>query len=843
MQTLLTLLQVASVQSRRTPHIPYYPAVPEPDRDALMENIMAITPDHMHRAELVATAEDTWKKKKKLHSENKVKVQAFETMLKTKREQLHKTAPGADVDSRREMKLKAHYMEDKFMQEKDTGRVPVGVARGVVRKESGERKEGVKKNDVVRRDSRASSEERERATQRLKVDKRSSRSQEMLLDNEPDEPELGVVVADSGRREVFQVRENWAEPMTNHKVLLMKEDAARQAWGRGVASQESYSQDSNYSMPFLMEREQKIQKNRERNQIQSQSNSQPDYYTPKEPVSINSFGLTPPTKPRQGHHRKHRDDLEEGKRKSFGDIKDIPKVARYFDTLERKKKAEESSESERTPQSKRRTPYEEMRPAYVQLANSPGGASGSAAVTRPSCLKSSSLVTTSSNTSSTNNVEVTQAFTSSGSSSGAGGGGPPGTMHQSQVAGGGSRKGPAKESVKSGIPRAQKHVQAHGASSQPERGVGNYTQEHALASKRSKKPQINNFPSRYSMVEYHNSRVENSLSPSPTLSPKHARQGDRINDSPKRRGNLKKTHEQRDKSSLTSNSDDSTHEGRYPAGSGSKHVQIQRDAVSEIFDSDTLIVDRRKKKGGARDSSSLPNHALMRTRPSQAMSQPETTSLVTPSSHVSIPHNHQQQVRFRNYSDHVPQGGFKATPHSDMHLAHSMYKAAPPTSSHASKGSSNRTAPSSYQPHNIGTKPSKVQFQFQPGAAGPVPGSERQHPSQHKSSIPMRATKSAQTPQDSGDTPLTSYPRSHVEALQRRSASNGRVRDMQLQHGRPGHAPHTSAGGGVARTTRQGYVGGAANSHPHPLHVGYAPGAGVANGSSNYTDVMVGSLV
>lgn len=126
------------------------------------------------------------------------------------------------------------------------------------------------------------------------------------------------------------------------------------------------------------------------------------------------------------------------------------------------------------------------------------------------------------------------------------------------------------------------------------------------------------------------------------------------------------------------------------------------------------------------------------------------------------------------------------------------------------------------QAMSANTKNSRVQF-----LSPPEGYSDKPHPLLIKSGIPMRATRSAQTPNDALQ--LTSYPRSHTEAMQRRSASNGRVQPHPHLH--TGPAGHTHLQAGQRTKLSYQYVGGMAGQH------------GSYGNSAGNNNEMIGSLV
>ena len=622
MKTLMTLLQVASVQSRRTPHIPYYHTVSDPDRSELMENIMAIIPNHTHRLGSLAAAEEMWEKKQVLHSENKAKIKEFESILKSKKEQLHRTVPSKDLDTRREMKLKALYMEDRFRH----GGMKVSVEGkklpGILKKAGGSRERGkeavagswvssgggggkvlsgdsvgnvellgemasVEKQRASRgqeildeeggrgRSQESEGEWREASREALRsgegrgnggAGRREARSQEReIKDMEVGKRGIRGVRSQEtfldeegggggGRREVREARsqemllggvrkgrsqeafpygdwegrqatieERWAE--RRDKPLLTKEDLFRQGWGRGVASQEvGHSQESQHSLPPKLERLRGGDRGGSQDTTEMPySHSQPEYYPPLASTakhqSASTFSMTPPTKPR--HSRPRPMDFEEGKRKSIGDVGDLIKVEKYYDTLERKKHATSSKESSPSIASSRGVAkqkwggaYEESVPPTSSYLNSSYSGSsvvststGSGVVARQSGLKSSSLLTTSSSNS-FSGVEATssQAFTSSGSS----GGLKISPLRNSHVAADTSEGKLSVREKRSSIPRSQKakSIPSHSALIS-----GSRTDKVAPMTKR---PHIEGFPLRYSMVDYRSSKSETPSPPGAT---------------------------------------------------------------------------------------------------------------------------------------------------------------------------------------------------------------------------------------------------------------------------------------------------------------------------------------
>lgn len=183
---------------------------------------------------------------------------------------------------------------------------------------------------------------------------------------------------------------------------------------------------------------------------------------------------------------------------------------------------------------------------------------------------------------------------------------------------------------------------------------------------------------------------------------------------------------------------------------------------------------------------------------------------------TQLHHQHNVQSRFRNaYPQHLPSALKK--PHTNQVPPPGDVTTHPTQGTRMSRGVRASHVPSSNHVsdsmHTSSSRTPKVQFQSEDQHI------ERPHPqNSYKSGIPMRATKSAQTPHDA---PLTGYPRSHMEAVQRRTASNGHVQHPnQYVNSRSGHA-------------HQGMHGGGGVGHTHFHRVS----------NRNDADMMVGSLV
>ena len=120
-----------------------------------MENIEAITPNHMHRMECIALSESVHKKKKEFSSP-KMAVRKFENQLKLQRKQLRPTRNLWEIENRREMKRKASFIAEKFEREKQLSK-EVKAQRQLAEKQRQEEKKELEEkllrehNDKVKR--------------------------------------------------------------------------------------------------------------------------------------------------------------------------------------------------------------------------------------------------------------------------------------------------------------------------------------------------------------------------------------------------------------------------------------------------------------------------------------------------------------------------------------------------------------------------------------------------------------------------------------------------------------------------------------------------------------------
>ena len=151
--SLETLNQVAAVQFHRTPLVPYFRPVANPDRDALMENIKAVTPNHAHRVESIEMAQCVQHKKKELVMKSEG-IRHFESQLRVQKDHLHKMEESvAQLDTRREKKMIALYMEEKAQREAELAK-EMKWEQKVAEKKRREERERVKERLLQKEDEK-----------------------------------------------------------------------------------------------------------------------------------------------------------------------------------------------------------------------------------------------------------------------------------------------------------------------------------------------------------------------------------------------------------------------------------------------------------------------------------------------------------------------------------------------------------------------------------------------------------------------------------------------------------------------------------------------------------------
>ena len=135
-----------------------------------MGNIETITPNHLHRVEAIELSETVHKKKKEMSSP-KSSIRKFENQLRIRKDHLRTTRNTEQLENRREMKLKASFLSEKFEREK-----------GLAREVELQKKLAAKKREEEKREV----EERWVSQQRQRLDERRSRqrlSQENVVQN------------------------------------------------------------------------------------------------------------------------------------------------------------------------------------------------------------------------------------------------------------------------------------------------------------------------------------------------------------------------------------------------------------------------------------------------------------------------------------------------------------------------------------------------------------------------------------------------------------------------------------------------------------------------------------
>ena len=172
--TLETLKQVAAVQLHRTPLVPYFRPVANPDRGALMENIKAVTPNHEHRVESIEMAKCVQHKKKEL-VQGREGIRRFESQLRVQKDHLNRMdstiSQHEDRQARRMIEL---YLKEKAQRQEELAR-EIKLERKVAerkRREERERmKERLKQREGERKRTRIeqlrSRTENEQSTQSL----------------------------------------------------------------------------------------------------------------------------------------------------------------------------------------------------------------------------------------------------------------------------------------------------------------------------------------------------------------------------------------------------------------------------------------------------------------------------------------------------------------------------------------------------------------------------------------------------------------------------------------------------------------------------------------------------
>jgi hypothetical protein len=116
-ETLLNLRKVATVQHHRSPTLPVIIPDEEPDRQALLTSIESIIPDHAQRLESIKMTDEARRKKRDLLRPKGISV--ADQMLQAQAKVLKKTNHIAEVESRRQTRVKSMYIVEKLEKEQE----------------------------------------------------------------------------------------------------------------------------------------------------------------------------------------------------------------------------------------------------------------------------------------------------------------------------------------------------------------------------------------------------------------------------------------------------------------------------------------------------------------------------------------------------------------------------------------------------------------------------------------------------------------------------------------------------------------------------------------------------
>lgn len=139
--TLHNLNQYAVLQIHRTPMIPYFGSEEEPDREALMDNIQSIHPNHPHRAKEIKKAEVIIQRRKEFTSSTKQELKQFEADLRTQRQSLKHVRRFSDIEDHRLMKAKEIFLKEKDIRRRHMEEELQMQGRLAVRKRENERRQ------------------------------------------------------------------------------------------------------------------------------------------------------------------------------------------------------------------------------------------------------------------------------------------------------------------------------------------------------------------------------------------------------------------------------------------------------------------------------------------------------------------------------------------------------------------------------------------------------------------------------------------------------------------------------------------------------------------------------
>ena len=277
--TLETLKQVASVQYHRTPLVPYFPPVPNPDRSTLMENIRAVTPNHLHRLESIEMALCVQNKKKELVM-NREGMKRFESQLRVQKDHLHKMDSISRLEDKQEKKMIALYMEEKAQREEQLEREMEWVKKAAERKREEER-EKVKERLVKKQKNDDKRRKSKQQNKRFEVE-REENSESFCGDEDEDSLMLSSFSSAASLLEHVKSLSEWSSDTQQEKsegdkteqsemLKLVSDDEPKQ-WGeRGAADSRHTSGKSRSNQNHLPTAQKK--------------------YAPSEPVQTHSNGL------------------------------------------------------------------------------------------------------------------------------------------------------------------------------------------------------------------------------------------------------------------------------------------------------------------------------------------------------------------------------------------------------------------------------------------------------------------------------------------------------------------------------------------------------------------------
>ena len=192
-ETLETLKQVAAVQLRRTPLVPHFNRVENPDRNALMENIKAVTPNHMHRLESIEMAKCVQEKKKEFVMQSEG-IKRFESQLRVQKDHLHKMDSVPQLEERQEKKMIALYMSEKVQREEELAK-EMKWERKVAERKRKEERERVKERLVQKQ--REDEKKKKRQIERKKARSEGDQSSQSIAGEESAEWYSGCEEGDS----------------------------------------------------------------------------------------------------------------------------------------------------------------------------------------------------------------------------------------------------------------------------------------------------------------------------------------------------------------------------------------------------------------------------------------------------------------------------------------------------------------------------------------------------------------------------------------------------------------------------------------------------------------------